>query len=75
MEDLEIDYYGTIMKLKRNDFYYHSDARTIIIQPWDKNALSLLKAICKSDLGLNPQIEGGVIRIAIPPLTEEEEKR
>jgi len=75
VEDLEIDYYGTIMKLKQIASITTPDARTIIIQPWDKNALSLIeKAIWKSDLGLNPQIEGGVIRIAIPPLTEERRK-
>ena len=75
VEDLEIDYYGTIMKLKQIASITTPDIRTIIIQPWDKNALSLVeKAIWKSDLGLNPQIEGGVIRIAIPPLTEERRK-
>jgi len=75
VEDLEIDYYGTIMKLKQIASITTPDVRTIIIQPWDKNALSLVeKAIWKSDLGLNPQIEGGVIRIAIPPLTEERRK-
>ena len=72
VEDLEIDYYGTIMKLKQIASITTPDARTIIIQPWDKNALSLIeKAIWKSDLGFNPQVEGGVVRIIIPPLTEE----
>jgi ribosome recycling factor len=72
VEDLEIDYYGTVMKLKQIASITTPDARTIIIQPWDKNALSLIeKAIWKSDLGFNPQVEGGVVRIIIPPLTEE----
>ena len=72
VEDLEIDYYGTIMKLKQIASITTPDARTIVIQPWDKNALSLIeKAIWKSDLGLNPKVEGGIVRIIIPPLTEE----
>jgi len=51
------------------------DARTITIQPWDKGAFGLIdKAIQKSDLGLNPVNDGKIIRISIPPLTEERRK-
>ena len=51
------------------------EARLLTIQPWDKNALSAIeKAILKSDLGLNPSNDGAIIRLAIPPLTEQRRK-
>ncbi|HOQ67239.1 MAG TPA: ribosome recycling factor, partial [Candidatus Atribacteria bacterium] len=57
VENLEVDYYGTTMELKQIASITIPDARTIVIQPWDKNALSPIeKAIWKSDLGFNPQV-------------------
>ncbi|HPZ81103.1 MAG TPA: ribosome recycling factor [Candidatus Atribacteria bacterium] len=75
VENLEVDYYGTTMELKQIASITIPDARTIVIQPWDKNALSPIeKAIWKSDLGFNPQVDSAVIRITMPPLTEERRK-
>jgi ribosome recycling factor len=51
------------------------EARLLLIQPWDKNALKEIeRAILKSDLGLTPNSDGSVIRLSIPPLTEERRK-
>ncbi|MDK2895933.1 MAG: ribosome recycling factor [Candidatus Atribacteria bacterium] len=75
IENLEIDYYGSSTELKQIASISTPDARTLLIQPWDKNALQAIeKAIWKSDLGFNPVIDSAVIRISVPPLTEERRK-
>lgn len=72
VEDVLVDYYGTLTPLNQLASISVPDSRTIAIQPWDRNAFSSVeKAIMKSDLGLNPVNDGKVIRINIPPLTEE----
>ncbi len=72
VEGVTVDYYGTLTPLNQLASISIPDSRTISIQPWDRNAFSSVeKAIMKSDLGLNPVNDGKVIRINIPPLTEE----
>lgn len=75
VEDLSVEYYGTPTPLQQIASVSVPDSRTIAIQPWDRNAFSAVeKAIQKSDLGLNPVNDGKIIRIGIPPLTEERRK-
>ena len=72
VEHLKVDYYGTPTPLNQLATIAAPDARLITIQPWDKQATaSIEKAILKSDLGLNPSSDGHVLRLPIPPLTEE----
>ncbi len=72
VEDLKVEYYGTLTPLKSIASISTPDPRTIMISPYDKNALGdIEKAINKSDLGLPPQNDGHVIRLNIPELTEE----
>jgi len=75
IENVVIDYYGSLVELKTIASINTPDAKTIVIQPWDKNALQPIeKGIWKSDLGFNPVIDSNVIRINVPPLTEERRK-
>ncbi len=72
VEHVRVDYYGTPTPLKQLASVSVPEARLLTIQPWDKGSLlAIEKAIQKSDLGLNPSSDGNVIRLAIPPLTEE----
>lgn len=72
VERLQVDYYGTPTPVQNMAAIHTTDARTLSIQPWDKSALGdIEKAIQKSDLGLNPTNDGTVIRLVLPPLTEE----
>lgn len=75
VEGLMVDYYGNRLPLKQLAGISVPEPRLIVVQPWDKGALSEIeKAFHKSDLMLNPNNDGKVIRIAIPPLTEERRK-
>ncbi|OIO04032.1 MAG: ribosome recycling factor [Desulfovibrionaceae bacterium CG1_02_65_16] len=75
IEPIMADYYGTPTPVSQIASLSVPDSRTITIQPWDKAAFSAVeKAILKSDLGLNPVNDGKLIRISIPPLTEERRK-
>ena len=75
IEDIKIDYYGTSTPLNQLSSINIPEARMILIEPWDKNALvHIEKGILKSDMGLNPTNDGTLIRINIPPLTEESRK-
>lgn len=75
VERLVVDYYDTPTPLAQLAAIHATDPRTLTIQPWDKKALSdIEKAIQKSDLGLNPNNDGSVIRLVLPPLTEERRK-
>jgi len=75
VEGLMVEYYGNRLPLKQLSSISVPEPRLIVIQPWDKGALSEIeKAFHKSDLALNPNNDGKVIRIAIPPLTEERRK-
>lgn len=75
LDGLKVDYYGMPTPLKQVASIGVPDPRSLVIQPWDKNAISAIeKAIQKSDLGLNPSVEANLIRIIIPPLSEERRK-
>jgi ribosome recycling factor len=75
VESLGIDYYGTATPLKQLATVTAPEARMIVIQPWDKNSFDpIARSIQQSDLGLNPQSDGVVIRLVIPELTEERRK-
>lgn len=75
VESIVVDYYGTPTPLKQIASISAPDARTLSIQPWDRGAFnSTEKAIMKSDLGLTPVNDGKIIRISIPPLTEDRRK-
>ena len=72
VERLPVEQYGTEMPLNQLATIAAPEARLLTISPWDKSSLGAIeKAIRKSTLGLNPSNDGTVIRIAIPPLTEE----
>lgn len=72
VENLNVEYYGTKTPLQQLSNITTPDPKSILVQPWDKNALKdIERAIQSSSLGLNPVNEGSVIRIPIPPLTEE----
>lgn len=75
LDDIRIDYYGTPTPLSQVGTLVVPEPRLITIQPWEKKLISEIeKAILKSDLGLNPVSDGNLIRIVIPPLTEERRK-
>ena len=75
IEPIMADYYGNPTPVSQIASVSVPDARTITIQPWDKAAFGAVeKAILKSDLGLNPVNDGKLIRISIPPLTEDRRK-
>lgn len=72
VEHIRMDYYGVPTPLQQVAGISTPDPRMILIQPWDRSVLSAIeKAILKSDLGLNPVNDGNVIRLPVPPLTEE----
>jgi ribosome recycling factor len=72
VEHLKVDYYGADMPLNQVANISVEDARTLVVSPWEKTMVSPIeKAIHKSDLGLTPMTAGSVIRIPLPPLTEE----
>ncbi|MFH1913858.1 MAG: ribosome recycling factor [Pseudomonadota bacterium] len=75
VDTIMVDYYGTSTPISQLSSVSVPDAKTITIQPWDKGAFGPVeKAIMISDLGLNPVNDGKIIRIVIPPLTEERRK-
>jgi ribosome recycling factor len=75
IERLPVEYYGTPTPLQNMATIHATDARTLTIQPWDRKVLGdIEKAIQKSDLGLNPNNDGQLIRITVPALTEERRK-
>lgn len=72
LDGIFVDYYGSQTPLAQVSNVTTTDARTIVIQPWEKNLMTAIeKAIIDSNIGLNPQNDGIVIRLAVPPLTEE----
>ena len=72
LEHVHVDYYGSEVPIGQAATVTVEDARTLSVTPWDKNMVSVIeKAILTSDLGLNPATAGQVIRIPLPPLTEE----
>ncbi len=74
-DGVKVDYYGTLTPLNQMATLAVPESRLITIQPWDVSVIKdIEKAILKSDLGLTPSNDGKIIRIAIPPLTEERRK-
>jgi ribosome recycling factor len=72
LEHVHVDYYGSEVPIGQAASVTVEDARTLSVSPWDKSMVQVIeKAILKSDLGLNPATAGQVIRIPLPPLTEE----
>jgi ribosome recycling factor len=72
LDDVSVDYYGSQTPINQVASVNTPDARTIVIQPWEKSLLSAIeKAIMEANLGVNPQNDGIIIRINVPPLTEE----
>lgn len=75
LDGIKVNYYGTPTPLQQVGSISIPEPRLIVIQPWERSMLSEIeKAIKASDLGLNPTNDGAVIRIPIPPLTEERRK-
>ncbi len=75
LDGIKVDYYGTQMPLNQMATITVQDARLIVVQPWDVSAISAIeKAIQRAELGLNPVNDGKIIRISVPPLTEERRK-
>ena len=76
VERLSVDYYGSSTPLNQLAGISVPEPRLLVIQPWDRGSMAAIeKAIQKSELGLNPTNDGQVVRIAIPPLTEERRKQ
>jgi ribosome recycling factor len=76
LEGISIDYYGTISPIQQCASITSPDAKTIIIQPWDRSVLGALeKAIIDANIGVTPMSNGEIIRLTIPPLTEERRKQ
>ncbi|MDZ7830207.1 MAG: ribosome recycling factor [Desulfobacterales bacterium] len=75
LDDIKVEYYGTMTPLNQLATLSVPESRLITIQPWDVSSVnSIEKAILKSNLGLTPSNDGKIIRINIPPLTEERRK-
>ena len=75
LDSIRVDYYGTPTPLSQMAHVNVPEARLLTVKPWDKSQVKAVeKAIRESDLGLNPQTDGDMIRIPIPPLTEERRK-
>ena len=72
IENISVDYYGAATPLKQIASISAPDARAILVQPWDKQALrEIEKSLLKADMGFNPSNDGNVVTVPIPPLTNE----
>ena len=75
LDGIVVDYYGTPTPLSQVANVNTPDARTIVVQPWEKSLIPAIeKAITDANLGINPQNDGIVVRLNVPPLTEERRK-
>ena len=75
LDKIQVEYYGTMTPLQQVASISSPDPRTLVIQPWDASLLKEIeKAIQMSDLGINPQNDGKLVRLAFPQLTEERRK-
>jgi ribosome recycling factor len=75
LDNIQIDYYGTKSSIKQVATITTPEPQLLVIQPWDKTIIKEIeKAITRSDLGMNPNSDKNVIRLAIPQLTEERRK-
>lgn len=76
LDGVKVDYYGSMVPISNVSTITTPDAKTISIQPWEKGLISVIeKAILNSDVGITPMNNGEVIRLGIPPLTEERRKQ
>lgn len=76
LDPIKVDYWGVPTPINQMAAVNVTEARILTIQPWDKSSLKLIeKAILASDIGINPQNDGTVIRLTFPPLTEERRKQ
>ncbi|MDE6632622.1 MAG: ribosome recycling factor, partial [Muribaculaceae bacterium] len=76
LDAIRVDYYGTMAPISNVANVSVPDARTIAITPWEKSMFKVIeKAIINSDLGITPENNGEVIRLSIPPLTEDRRKQ
>src|SRR5436190_16755509 len=75
LDTIMVDYYGTMTPLSQMSSVHAPEPQLLTVQPWDQSQLGAIeKAIRTADLGLNPSNDGKVVRIPIPPLTEERRK-
>jgi ribosome recycling factor len=75
LDNIKVDYYGSPTPITQIATINVPDAKTIVVQPWDPSTLGAIeKAIKQSDLGFNPMNDGRILRIPVPPLTEERRK-
>jgi ribosome recycling factor len=75
LDSVKVDYYGNLVPLNQVGNVNTPDAKTISIQPWEKSMLQAIeKGIIVANLGLQPTNDGNIIRISLPPLTEERRK-
>ena len=75
LDKITVDYYGSMTPINQLASVSATEARVLTIQPWDKSVLKAIeKAIQTSDIGINPQNDGSVIRLTFPPLTEDRRK-
>src|SRR5512147_899831 len=75
LDQVHVEYYGSMVPISQVANVSLLDARTISVQPWDKGmGAKIEKAIRESDLGLNPSAQGDLLRVPMPPLTEERRK-
>jgi ribosome recycling factor len=75
LDGIKVEYYGSEVPLQQVASISVEDSRTLVVSPWDKSAVQAVeKAILKSDLGLTPNTAGQVIRLPLPPMTEERRK-
>ena len=75
LDGISVDYYGSPMSINQVANISVMDARTLSIQPWEKNMLQPIeRAIIAANIGINPQNDGNLIRLFLPPLTEERRK-
>lgn len=75
LDGIMVEYYGNPTPLAQVGAINTPDARTIVIQPWEKNMLvPIERAIMEANIGINPQNDGTIIRLVVPPLTEERRK-
>jgi ribosome recycling factor len=76
LENIMVDYYGSMVPLSNTASVNSQDSRTLVVQPWEKSMLTPIeKAIQSANLGFNPQNDGVLIRIMVPALTEERRKQ
>ncbi len=75
VEDIQVEYFGSIMPLKSMASISVPESRQILVTPWDRGAVAAIeKGIMASNLGLHPQVEGQTVRVMIPTMTEERRK-